>query len=1032
MPTATDDQSSEPPSGNVQLTHQADPATPSVSKSDSFSSFSFLLPSQQSRRPAAPSLSSMDTHASFVSSEYTVVPDGQSMSSRALLNTASNQFTSTFQSFGNMQGIESIGSAAAAAEDQVPKSVVVDKLLERAIWTTQDAREAYSRGRDSEGSQRVAELKAVVDVISSFVTSSAKAASTLNVIPLSEQRVSPPSGRSASRKASLSGPTPPLQAPVEDASRKRCASAQGDRVLKSLKLEPKDDSVSTTLSSGPSSVSSSSGLPGSLSGPPSATLSAPPAPAAVLAQTPIPPPLLHSQTYPVGAHPLTAHPTRTSHMPSHIDPLSLPTAFPTLPSSRTEPSAGGSTSNAAIAHQLALMQQQQQQHHLPLHPLPLHSHSHSHSAHHAPTMHSPLGLTMPKASSIVNGHTPAPTGWPDNSMMAPTIIPTASTAQVQTQAQQRFRPPGSSDASSHSNLFQSSVHPHPHTSHTLTHSVRPSRSSSYSGTYPFAFNVPSNVSTTGLDDNLDAPRPSTAVSVADSSSPDLESDRENSPGRSRGGDGYIMHHPNNEIPPEIKADVDRIFFSFLSMICSDLDATDSKGEPIHQPLMAKKMQRLDESPDFRPFKFRIQAFTNGFLEDLAKQGLSEDIIPMKKVRHYLWTNAYISRFNEDGKKAKSKGNHIWNIDAKKAPEGGWHFRPFRRKIAGSFPGVAYVGLKWQFHPRVWDPQASRSNLHVRFSSPSLPTWLGWSGDVLSGTPSADTQSTEIMVEARFLQDGQEVNLSQRYFLSVAPLSRDEPSAYMNGRRPSLASDRRGVSDSAVSQATRILSRFAIADALFIARPASQSNLRAPAPYHEALTVVTEAIKAVSIEAHSVQASPNPDPEQQIQLQTFLTRQEQVLTVTAHAINDAMSPPFHLASEQHAEASQALARAGTDVVICALHKVAADHSAVIQMATGLPAEFNSGMSEVTMHEVSSATKTAVAQAVEQTNTLTSPIDVMLAAETIIQRNTQPVPATLPGDQFPLPAAVSTTLNGTNSFPSEMPILSDYAMTDIIPP
>ena len=32
--------------------------------------------------------------------------------------------------------------------------------------------------------------------------------------------------------------------------------------------------------------------------------------------------------------------------------------------------------------------------------------------------------------------------------------------------------------------------------------------------------------------------------------------------------------------------------------------------------MAKKMQRLDESPDFRPFKFRIQAFTNAFLEEV--------------------------------------------------------------------------------------------------------------------------------------------------------------------------------------------------------------------------------------------------------------------------------------------------------------------------------------------------------------------------------------------------------------------------------
>lgn len=66
--------------------------------------------------------------------------------------------------------------------------------------------------------------------------------------------------------------------------------------------------------------------------------------------------------------------------------------------------------------------------------------------------------------------------------------------------------------------------------------------------------------------------------------------------------------------------------------------------------MAKKMQRLDESPDFRPFKFRIQAFTLAFLDEvgasystriaqkkltyliqLAAQGYPEEKIPMKKV-----------------------------------------------------------------------------------------------------------------------------------------------------------------------------------------------------------------------------------------------------------------------------------------------------------------------------------------------------------------------------------------------------------------
>lgn len=33
--------------------------------------------------------------------------------------------------------------------------------------------------------------------------------------------------------------------------------------------------------------------------------------------------------------------------------------------------------------------------------------------------------------------------------------------------------------------------------------------------------------------------------------------------------------------------------------------------------MPKKMQKLDESTDYRPFKFRIQAFTNAFAEDVS-------------------------------------------------------------------------------------------------------------------------------------------------------------------------------------------------------------------------------------------------------------------------------------------------------------------------------------------------------------------------------------------------------------------------------
>lgn len=66
-----------------------------------------------------------------------------------------------------------------------------------------------------------------------------------------------------------------------------------------------------------------------------------------------------------------------------------------------------------------------------------------------------------------------------------------------------------------------------------------------------------------------------------------------------------------------------------------VEATDSKGELIHQTLMAKKMQKLDEVGEFRPFKFRIQAFTNRFAEELLARGLTENQVPHKLVRRLV-------------------------------------------------------------------------------------------------------------------------------------------------------------------------------------------------------------------------------------------------------------------------------------------------------------------------------------------------------------------------------------------------------------
>ena len=83
--------------------------------------------------------------------------------------------------------------------------------------------------------------------------------------------------------------------------------------------------------------------------------------------------------------------------------------------------------------------------------------------------------------------------------------------------------------------------------------------------------------------------------------------------------------------PELTAAFNDIFAQWLPTICADPDATDRKSEKIHQPLMAKKMQKLDEEHAFRPFKFRIQPFTNSFQDACKDHGLVEPEVAVKHV-----------------------------------------------------------------------------------------------------------------------------------------------------------------------------------------------------------------------------------------------------------------------------------------------------------------------------------------------------------------------------------------------------------------
>ncbi|TIB93295.1 hypothetical protein E3Q19_01380 [Wallemia mellicola] len=259
---------------------------------------------------------------------------------------------------------------------------------------------------------------------------------------------------------------------------------------------------------------------------------------------------------------------------------------------------------------------------------------------------------------------------------------------------------------------------------------------------------------------------------------------------SNGDDGSQMATFN----PELKELLDKIFIEYLNDVCSDLNVTDSRGEFLHQTLTAKKMQKLDQSDDFRPFKFRIQAFTSAFQDRLLQHNIGESIMPLKRVKIYLWSSPYISRFNEDGKKAKSKGNHIWNISARKDRQnGGWVFEEFAPRISGIPPAVAYTGVPWSFTPRVWDPRNSFAQLKPTFSSPALPHWLSWvfqpttRGEgryTLTGTPDATARTTEIVIEANYIQNGHPNKLHFAFLLKIAD-EQKQPTSAPPGALPTI-------------------------------------------------------------------------------------------------------------------------------------------------------------------------------------------------------------------------------------------------------
>jgi len=200
-----------------------------------------------------------------------------------------------------------------------------------------------------------------------------------------------------------------------------------------------------------------------------------------------------------------------------------------------------------------------------------------------------------------------------------------------------------------------------------------------------------------------------------------------------------------------------------------------------------------------------------------------------------------------------------------------------------------------------------------------------------------------------------------------------------------------------------------------------------------MQVLTSAAQRVAEEAQSQVIGAARHEQATPDLQA-LAKQQHVLTVTAQAFDEGgQRADGSLLSAN----STVLVAAAQQVVFQAARQVAADRSAHAagQIAVGISPSQTSAVSQVTVNEVSVATQSAVAQAVELTGPLSTEVDVLMTASSLLQRQSRTAPqTTIDPSQLVAPDTRRHHSTGTlpRVFPSVPPEISAPGVITPFPP
>ncbi len=234
------------------------------------------------------------------------------------------------------------------------------------------------------------------------------------------------------------------------------------------------------------------------------------------------------------------------------------------------------------------------------------------------------------------------------------------------------------------------------------------------------------------------------------------------------------------------------------------------------------------------------------------------------------------------------------------------------------------------------------------------------------------------------------------------------------------------SNSIYSKICKVLTCFSSFSPAPLAAPPSTASSQASLTAQDAqmMQVLTSAAQRVSEEMIAHVTSP-PDPltsdVQKANEMEALVKQQHVLEVTAQALNHEVAS---MSVSEVTASSHALVAVAQQVVFQAARQVATDHAIHAVHDAALPQA-----PQVTVNEVSVATQTAVAQAVEITGPLSSEVDVMMTASSLLQHQTHTRTAPLMQPAVD-PLRSHSTGNLASGFPANsMPQAQNYPMNGV---